>query len=105
MTDKRPEDVASDALNYFQGYSDDTLENSEKDLLIVSKQLVKLTSGVLPDNNTKELIVRRLHASSSVCSVCGKKYCSGTIRGLPKTLDTEAVLQAINLDEFYHEEK
>jgi hypothetical protein len=60
----------------------------------------------MADNDTKELILDRLHEAVSVCAECGQNKCShssGTI--LPQTIDAQVVLRAINYGEFFFKEK
>lgn len=58
------------------------------------------------DNETKEKIVDRLHEMAGVCPVCGRHKCGhGSNTNLPGTLDTDTVLRAINLDEYFFKEE
>ena len=56
-------------------------------------------------NKIKELILKRLYQSSSICLCCHKQNCVATNRKLPSTLDTDKVLKAINLDEHFFKEE
>ena len=57
-------------------------------------------------NATKEKILDRLHETAAVCMTCGKRKCPhGGNTTLPETLDTDIVLRAINLDEYFFKEE
>lgn len=58
------------------------------------------------DNETKEVIINRLHDHSSHCGHCGSKKCSHTgYRKLPDFLPLDTVLEAINLNEHFFKEE
>ena len=57
------------------------------------------------DNQTKEIIVNRLYEKAGICGHCGERRCPDAgYRKLPDTLNTDDVLQAINLDEHYYKD-
>jgi hypothetical protein len=59
------------------------------------------------DNATKEKIIDRLHKAAGVCTTCGQRNCphgGGEGTTLPKMLDTDTVLHAINVGEYFFEE-
>ena len=74
-------------LPVFMGGKDNMVEDTKKKV----------------DSHTKQVIIDRLHDSLSVC-VCGKRDCKGETRSLPKFLEVNAVLRAINVDEFFFKE-
>jgi len=54
----------------------------------------------------KWLIVHRLHEMAGVCLTCGARKCEhgSTTTTLPDTLNTDVVLRAINMGEFFFKE-
>ena len=58
------------------------------------------------DNATKEKIVDRLHEMVGVCPTCGRHKCGhGSSTELPESVNTDDVLRAINLDEYFFKEE
>ena len=56
-------------------------------------------------DEAKELILQRLHKSSSICTFCRKHSCKHEgNRELPGTLNTDDVLRAINYGEHFFKE-
>ncbi len=57
------------------------------------------------DNALKNKILDRLYETSSICSICGEAKCMhGGNRRLTPMLDTDDVLKAINLNEYFYSE-
>jgi len=59
----------------------------------------------MSDNATKEHIINRLHERCGICSYCGKKGCGHSNTNLPPTFSRQDVLWAVNLDNYFEQDK